>query len=70
MSHFDKLVKLPSGFVVVASTANSEFAAIAHESKPIYGASSNEHGQLLRSVTDMMKSESHQASNSILNSST
>ncbi|KAJ1329050.1 glutamine-hydrolyzing GMP synthase [Microdochium nivale] len=37
MSHFDKLVKLPSGFVVVASTANSEFAAIAHESKPIYG---------------------------------
>lgn len=37
MSHFDKLVKLPAGFVVVASTANSEFAAIAHESKPIYG---------------------------------
>lgn len=37
MSHFDKLVKLPAGFVVVASTANSEFAAIAHESKPVYG---------------------------------
>ncbi|KAH7032939.1 GMP synthase [Microdochium trichocladiopsis] len=37
MSHFDKLVKLPAGFVVVASTTNSEFAGIAHETKPIYG---------------------------------
>ncbi|KAH7353477.1 GMP synthase [Plectosphaerella cucumerina] len=39
MSHFDKLVKLPEGFTVVASTANSEFAGIAHKTKPIYGAS-------------------------------
>lgn len=52
MSHFDKLVKLPSGFVVVASTANSEFAAIAHESKSIYGVSSNEHEQILRCSLD------------------
>ncbi|WYZ34019.1 hypothetical protein EsH8_I_000295 [Colletotrichum jinshuiense] len=37
MSHFDKLVKLPEGFVVVASTKNSEFAGIAHKTKPIYG---------------------------------
>ncbi|KAK1969664.1 GMP synthase [Colletotrichum eremochloae] len=37
MSHFDKLVKLPEGFVVVASTRNSEYAGIAHETKPIYG---------------------------------
>ncbi|KAL0935657.1 GMP synthase [Colletotrichum truncatum] len=37
MSHFDKLVKLPAGFVVVASTKNSEYAGIAHETKPIYG---------------------------------
>jgi GMP synthase (glutamine-hydrolysing) len=37
MSHFDKLVKLPEGFVVVATTRNSEFAGIAHQSKPIYG---------------------------------
>jgi GMP synthase (glutamine-hydrolysing) len=37
MSHLDKLVKLPAGFVVVASTKNSEYAGIAHESKPIYG---------------------------------
>ncbi|KAH6685729.1 GMP synthase [Plectosphaerella plurivora] len=37
MSHFDKLVKLPEGFTVVASTANSEFAGIAHKTKPIYG---------------------------------
>jgi GMP synthase (glutamine-hydrolysing) len=37
MSHFDKLVKLPDGFVVVASTKNSEYAGIAHQTKPIYG---------------------------------
>lgn len=37
MSHFDKLVKLPAGFVVVASTKNSEYAGIAHQTKPIYG---------------------------------
>lgn len=37
MSHGDKLGKLPEGFHVIASTANSEYAAIAHETKPIYG---------------------------------
>ncbi|KAG5932569.1 GMP synthase (glutamine-hydrolyzing) [Claviceps sorghi] len=37
MSHFDKLVRLPNEFVVVAKTANSEFAGIAHETKPIFG---------------------------------
>ncbi|KAK6077702.1 GMP synthase [Seiridium cupressi] len=37
MSHFDKLVRLPEGFVVVAKTANSEFAGIAHQKKPIFG---------------------------------
>ncbi|OTB03834.1 hypothetical protein M426DRAFT_321331 [Hypoxylon sp. CI-4A] len=37
MSHFDKLVKLPSEFVVIASTKNSEYAGIAHQTKPIYG---------------------------------
>jgi GMP synthase (glutamine-hydrolysing) len=37
MSHFDKLVKLPEGFVVVASTQNSEYAGIAHKTKPIFG---------------------------------
>ena len=39
MSHFDKLVKLPEGFVTVASTKNSEYAGIAHQTKPIYGES-------------------------------
>lgn len=38
MSHFDKLQKLPSEFVVIASTKNSEYAGIAHQTKPIYGA--------------------------------
>ncbi|KAH6656444.1 GMP synthase [Truncatella angustata] len=37
MSHFDKLVRLPEGFVTIASTKNAEFAGIAHESKPIFG---------------------------------
>lgn len=37
MSHFDKLVQLPEGFVTIASTTNAEFAGIAHPSKPIFG---------------------------------
>jgi hypothetical protein len=37
MSHFDKLVRLPEGFAVIAKTANSEFAGIAHQTKPIFG---------------------------------
>ncbi|KAB8230963.1 GMP synthase (glutamine-hydrolyzing) [Aspergillus alliaceus] len=37
MSHGDKLGKLPEGFHTVAATPNSEYAAIAHESKHIYG---------------------------------
>ncbi|KAI0445095.1 GMP synthase [Xylaria telfairii] len=37
MSHFDKLVSLPTGFVVIAATKNSEYAGIAHEDKPIFG---------------------------------
>ncbi|KAI0448490.1 GMP synthase [Xylaria acuta] len=37
MSHFDKLVSLPAGFVVIAATKNSEYAGIAHEDKPIFG---------------------------------
>ncbi|KAK7923242.1 GMP synthase [Apiospora marii] len=37
MSHFDKLVKLPTDYVVIANTENSEFAGIAHKEKPIFG---------------------------------
>lgn len=37
MSHFDKLVRLPEGFMTIASTKNAEFAGIAHQSKPIFG---------------------------------
>ncbi|ORY65393.1 GMP synthase [Pseudomassariella vexata] len=37
MSHFDKLVRLPEGFVRIASTKNTEFAGIAHQTKPIFG---------------------------------
>ncbi|KAK7398231.1 hypothetical protein QQX98_012400, partial [Neonectria punicea] len=37
MNHFDKLVYLPEGFTVVAKTANSEFAGIAHQKKSIFG---------------------------------
>ncbi|KAL2267260.1 hypothetical protein VTJ83DRAFT_4537 [Remersonia thermophila] len=37
MSHGDKLVKLPDGFHTIASSDNSEYAAIGHATKPIYG---------------------------------
>ena len=37
MSHGDKLAKLPEGFQTIASSDNSEYAAIAHQTKPIYG---------------------------------
>ncbi|KJZ76819.1 GMP synthase [Hirsutella minnesotensis 3608] len=37
MSHGDKLGQLPQGFCTIATTQNSPFAGIAHESKPIYG---------------------------------
>jgi GMP synthase (glutamine-hydrolysing) len=37
MSHGDKLAKLPEGFHTVATSDNSEYAAIGHASKPIYG---------------------------------
>ncbi|KAL3951951.1 hypothetical protein ACCO45_013668 [Purpureocillium lilacinum] len=37
MSHGDKLGKLPEGFVTIATTQNSPYAGIAHETKPIFG---------------------------------
>ncbi|KAH7265337.1 class I glutamine amidotransferase-like protein [Fusarium redolens] len=37
MSHFDKLVHLPDGFKTIATTKNSEFAGIAHDSLPVFG---------------------------------
>lgn len=37
MSHGDKLGALPPNFHTIATTPNSPFAGIAHESKPIYG---------------------------------
>lgn len=37
MSHGDKVIRLPEGFVRVASSDNSEFAAIEHAQKRLYG---------------------------------
>lgn len=37
MSHGDRLAKLPEGFHTIATTENSEYAAIAHDTHPIYG---------------------------------
>jgi len=37
MSHGDKVTMLPQGFIGTASTIDCEFAAIANESKKIYG---------------------------------
>ena len=39
MAYYDKIVRLPEGFVTIASTEKAEFAAIAHKSKPIFGSS-------------------------------
>ncbi len=37
MSHSDRIVKLPPGFLALAETSNSPYAVIAHENKPFYG---------------------------------
>ena len=37
MSHGDKLGQLPTGFCTIATTQNSPYAGIAHESKPVFG---------------------------------
>lgn len=37
MSHGDRLAKLPEGFHAIATTENSQPAAIAHDTHPIYG---------------------------------
>ncbi|GAA99803.1 uncharacterized protein L969DRAFT_84150 [Mixia osmundae IAM 14324] len=37
MSHSDRLQNKPDDFVVVATTPNAPFAALVHETKPIYG---------------------------------
>ena len=37
MSHGDKLANLPESFTTIATTSNSPFAGIAHETKLIYG---------------------------------
>lgn len=38
MAYYDKLVRLPEGFVTISGTRNAEFAGIAHQSKPIFGS--------------------------------
>lgn len=37
MSHGDKVIELPESFKTIALTKNSAFAAIRHNTKPIYG---------------------------------
>jgi GMP synthase (glutamine-hydrolysing) len=37
MSHGDKVTKMPDGFVVIATTANSEFAAFASAERRMFG---------------------------------
>jgi len=37
MSHGDRVVRLPQGFEVLATSENSPFAAIGHTQKPIFG---------------------------------
>jgi GMP synthase (glutamine-hydrolysing) len=37
MSHGDRVLRLPEGFVVLARSENSPFAAVRHTSRPIWG---------------------------------
>jgi GMP synthase (glutamine-hydrolysing) len=37
MSHGDQLLEIPPHFQVIGNTSTAPFAAIAHETKPIYG---------------------------------
>lgn len=37
MSHGDRVAKLPEGYVVIATTADAPYAAIAHQDLPLYG---------------------------------
>jgi GMP synthase (glutamine-hydrolysing) len=37
MSHGDRVLRLPAGFEVVATSSNSPFAAIAHAERPVFG---------------------------------
>lgn len=37
MSHGDRVIRLPQGFDVLATSDNSPFAAVRHATKPIYG---------------------------------
>ena len=37
MSHSDKVLSIPDGFVPIAKTANTEYAAVAHTEREIYG---------------------------------
>jgi len=37
MSHGDRVLRLPPGFRVVATSENSPFAAIAHDERPVFG---------------------------------
>ena len=37
MSHGDRVLRLPDGFEVIATSANSPFAAVAHRTRPLLG---------------------------------
>ena len=37
MSHGDRVLRLPPGFVVLATSENSPFAAVRHQERPIFG---------------------------------
>lgn len=55
MSHGDKLAQLPEGFHTVATSDNSEYAAIAHKTKPIYGLQFHPEVTHTQNGTDLLK---------------
>ena len=48
MSHGDKVTALPEGFVTTAKTTNTEFAAIRHTEKKIYGIHTHRGTEIIR----------------------
>jgi GMP synthase (glutamine-hydrolysing) len=55
MSHGDKLMKLPTDFHTIATSDNSEYAAIGHGSKPIYGLQFHPEVTHTQYGTDLLK---------------
>ncbi|MCP4113290.1 MAG: glutamine-hydrolyzing GMP synthase, partial [Desulfobacteraceae bacterium] len=55
MSHGDSITKLPKGFETIASTENTEFAAIVHDKNKFYGLQFHPEVEHTQKGRDMLK---------------